>query len=228
MEIPFLKEKKKLIAAICIIYLAVILLSSILIPILKYNYLRLGYGLNLLFIFLSQLFFLLPLIFACFGIDLGAKIEIIFRILGTICIVLFFAILVYIERYIDKDLTDITSSSETLLDNSTFIFLACIVAVVKIASSIFVKKDKPSKRYELFSYAGMVCLALVSLSSAFMLDAASGNFVSPITFLYIPNILFILGYGLGRIGFIYEKKIKYAFPLVFVAFVFFAVLGFLI
>ncbi len=228
MNTSFLKEKRKLIIAVSIICLLFSLISIIAIPCIEYNYLRLGYGLNLIFALAFQFFFFFPLICRCYEHELSEKIERFLRIGGTISLVLFFLILIYLERYIDKDLSNITSSSETLLDNSVFIFLAGIVAAIKITSIIFARKGLLSRRYEIFSYIGTVVLVIISLASILTLDNVASNFVSPISCLYIPNAIFLIGYGFGQIGMINNKKIKYLLPLVFVSFIGFAIIGFLI
>lgn len=225
MDTSFLKEKRKLILTVSIICLLFCLTSIIVIPCIEYNYLRLGYGLNLIFALAFQFFFLFPLICRCYEHELSEKIERFLRIGGTISLVLFFLILIYLERYIDKDLSNITSSSETLLDNSVFIFLAVIVAAIKITSIIFARKGLLSKRYEIFSYIGTVALVIISLASILTLDNVANDFASPISFLYIPNIVFLIGYGLGQIGMINNKKIKFLLPLVFVSFVGFTIMG---
>ena len=135
---------------------------------------------------------------------------------------------IILERYLDKDLSNITSSSETLLNNSVFIFLAGIVATIKITSIIFARKGLLSKRYEIFSYIGTVVLVIISLASILTLDNVANDFTSPISFLYIPNAIFLIGYGLGQIGMINDKKIKCLLPLVFISFIGFAIIGFLI
>ncbi len=228
MNTSFLKEKRKLILAVSIICLLFCLASIIAIPCIEYNYLRLGYGLNLIFALAFQLFFFFPLICRCYGCELSKKIERFLRIGGTISLVLFFLILIYLERYIDKELNDITSSSETLLNNSVFIFLAGIVAAIKITSIIFARKGLLSRRYEIFSYIGTVVLVIISLASILTLDNVANNFTSPISFLYLPNAIFLIGYGLGQIGMINNKKIKYLLPLIFLSFIGFAIIGFLI
>lgn len=228
MDTSFLKEKRKLIIAVSIICLLFSLISIIAIPCIEYNYLRLGYGLNLIFALAFQFFFFFPLVCRCYEHELSEKIERFLRIGGTISLVLFFLILIYLERYIDKDLNNITSSSETLLDNSVFIFLAGIVAAIKITSIIFARKGLLSRRYEIFSYIGTIVLVIISLASILTLDNVANNFVSPISCLYIPNAIFLIGYGLGQIGMINNKKIKYLLPLVFVSFIGFAIIGFLI
>lgn len=228
MNTSFLKEKRKLILAISIICLLFCLASIVVIPCFEYNYLRLGYGLNLIFALAFQFFFFFPLISRCYERELSEKIERFLRIGGTISLVLFFLILIYLERYLDKDLSNITSSSETLLNNSVFIFLAGIVATIKITSIIFARKGLLSKRYEIFSYIGTVVLVIISLASILTLDNVANDFTSPISFLYIPNVIFFIGYGLGQIGMINNKKIKCLLPLVFISFIGFAIIGFLI
>lgn len=228
MDTSFLKEKRKLILSLSIICLLFCLVSIIAIPCVEYNYLGLGYGLNLIFALAFQFFFFFPLVCRCYERELSEKTERFLRIGGTISLVLFFLILIYLERYIDKDLSNITSSSQTLLNNSVFIFFAGIVAAIKITSIIFARKGLLSRRYEIFSYIGTVVLVIISLASILTLDNVANNFISPISFLYIPSVIFLIGYGLGQIGRINDKKIKYLLPLIFVSFIGFAIIGFLI